>query len=201
MAGNGSIVFFSTAPGDPRARMDAAVEALRLTGLRSASRYRDHSWDHLQRMLRDELSSIGPDDSVSEYKFVSYPKRLGDVMHLLDPTGRRCFMIRVAQMDSPVLREVWDEAERIPPEIIGDFRPGNDGFIRVGEHDIFECVENDSGTLFGRATFSVAVCGYGCPTNWPAAREALWNLKAIQELGSALEPIMPDCQRCIYWEI
>ncbi len=201
MAGNGSIVFFSTVPGDPRARLDAAVKVLRLTGLRSASRYCDHSWQHLQRMLRGELSSIGPNDSVSEYKFISYPKRLDDVVHLLDSSGRRCFSISIAPMDSLVLKDVWNEGESIPSEIVGDFRPGNDGFIRVGEHDVLECVENDLGILFGRATFSVAVCGQGCPNNWPAAREAIWSMRTIQDLGDALEPIMPNCQRCIYWEI
>ncbi|MCA9307205.1 MAG: hypothetical protein R3B46_13755 [Phycisphaerales bacterium] len=109
--------------------------------------------------------------------------------------------ISVSHSQCALLPTFLTEARTIPKELRGDYEVANGMFIRVGPHDIFECVENDRGQLFGRAELSVMISSYFCPNNWVATRAAVLDLPIVKETQAKLSTILPDLQTCVFWDI
>ncbi len=94
----------------------------------------------------------------------------------------------------------YEALSRIDQSIRGDFVPC-DAVLRAGWHDIWECAENDDGTLFGRAFISLSLGSYGTPNDWAEYRRQVFQVPEVIELQQRLELILGPVERCIYWSV
>lgn len=76
-----------------------------------------------------------------------------------------------------------------------------DLYLRLGWHDVFECAENDRGTLFGRASVSIRFHGAGTPADWASCRSALYRLGATNRLTQQLRGVWADVDMTAFWWI
>jgi hypothetical protein len=72
--------------------------------------------------------------------------------------------------------------------------------LQVGEHDLFEYLENEEGEYFGRAFFSVAVWGYRTPNDCYEYRAQVLELPEIKRIKRALEEKLGPLEVRVYWE-
>jgi len=103
------------------------------------------------------------------------------------------------ELITPLGKRVWDEIqEHIPPEVRGGASLSNVS-LTIGEHDLFECLENEEGQYFGRATVSVTIDGPGCPEDWAEFRRLTKQLPAVRTLEQRLTDILGPVRCEVYW--
>ena len=76
-----------------------------------------------------------------------------------------------------------------PTEVQRDFYLNN-LVLKVGPHDIYEIVENPTGELFARTSFSVAFWGYRHPENVEGFRAFLRESALVRDIQSDLSAII-----------
>lgn len=89
----------------------------------------------------------------------------------------------------------------IPDDIAGDFVPSGP-YIRLGWHDVWEDAEQARGHLFGRASWSLSLAGYGTPNDWPEYRRMVLEVPELVAFGKGLsEATGCVLHSCVYWSI
>jgi hypothetical protein len=83
-----------------------------------------------------------------------------------------------------------------PRDDVGHHCPGNLS-ISIGWHDIFDCVENDEGHFFGRASLSISFWGAYVPTNLDLYRRTFFELPDVCEVRRLIESVIGVTEICI----
>ncbi len=104
------------------------------------------------------------------------------------------------EVSAPRLSEELQRAltAAIPKEIAGGFVP-TEPAITLGEHDVWECTENERGTYFGRPAFSLGIFGYGTPNDWKEYRRRVFAVPEVRALKARLEEVAGPMEECVYW--
>jgi hypothetical protein len=199
MSQYGYLVFYTCErPLDPRRHLRELLRELAIE--RAFAAYQtideDRSWDALQRSLGN--GSNAPDEQGVEYHDV---RELGpDELVALFSEGR-CLTLDIGPRD-PGLGDRVEAAVRsyLPQDIRANFLPGS-LYIRIGYHDLFECVEHETGLLIARPFLSVEFFGYGTPGNWPAARELIFKIPEIVAVKEQLARVLGPLEEFAYWRV
>lgn len=196
MGQEGYLTFFSTRKvADPSPVIAAIMRDIigaEQTWIATRTHSEDRSWDEWQRMV---ASNFTLDEQ--EQKRERLPKGLTP-----DEAGksfRPGTRLMLMYTDTDIAR-IHDPLSVIDKSIRGDFVPC-DAVLRAGWHDIWECAENDDGTLFGRAFISLSLGSYGTPNDWAEYRRQVFQVPEVIELQQRLEQILGPVERCIYWSV
>jgi len=111
-----------------------------------------------------------------------------------------------AGVGSPLGSALFDEASRLPAEVIGDYRPGS-AKIEIGPQHLFEVVDMgrrpitaDRIHYYGYATAALRFGGYKFPRDWDRARQLLLDMPTSQRIIASLQGIWGDVKTCVYWD-
>lgn len=98
---------------------------------------------------------------------------------------------------APMVREIYVAVlNEMPPAIYGEHIPANMS-VTVGWHDIYENIENEDGTLFARASFSINFWGNFIPPDITEYRIRFFKLAAAIEIQKRLELLFGPLNSCI----
>ena len=79
--------------------------------------------------------------------------------------------------------------KEFPDEVRRDFYLNNLS-VKFGPHDIFEALENSSGTLFAQTNVSISIWGYRHPSDLATFRETLLSSDIVKKAQTELAEIL-----------
>lgn len=182
----GKVILYTTRePDDPRAQL---AQLLAISGDKvswvSRTRGVDRRWRLARNAFaREEGSDDFPAMSVAEVPALYVPKR----RLLINVSG------------GPMMDQIHTAClERIPVDVRGEFSPWNLD-IWYGSHDLFESAVEWN--YIARAFCSVALFGWGSPSNWPKYREMVFQVPEIIEAKQHFETVLGPLETCAIWSV
>lgn len=207
MSLNGQIVFWTDADlGHPQETIDMIVE---LSGVSEAdfverTKSESRDWDIFLKetgLAAGDEASLG--GGIRPY-WVEIEEHIEDIpspvpaselsRYYVDGTSLHAGLEKARHADLIV-----GAVKGFPERVRGDFEPWN-FVVRCGYHDLFECVENDAGTYFGRASLSISFWGYGLPEDWDEFRRMAEADEVIQAVRREYEEILGPLSQVCYWD-
>lgn len=193
MAGQGYLTLYSSAKFDDwRKLLDDVFGLINADKIDSGSKTDVESMDWLVFIEEAEFD----DDDDDEFLGANLPLKAIEEIEL-EEKGNICLNLSASVFS----KHIYDELRRaIPEELSLDFVPSRLS-LRVGPHDIFECVENQDGHYFGRATFSFTLWGDGFPEDVTKYREHIFSNAELIRFKEKLEQLIGPLEQCIYWDV
>jgi hypothetical protein len=206
MSMTGHVYFFTE--NRPQNNWDWVRKTLELAGTNEKTSYSmsrsDASfsgWEHFKKSLNTpRKATITSTTDLSELDGFTYlGKRSQIEQGFIEEFDFEKYCLDITPYPCQLLNDCGIIANQIPENIRGDFCINAISF-EMGEHDIFEALENPDGTLFGRPFYSFSVFCYNYPNNMFKARNIILQSPFVAELRKKIESFTGDLNVCVFWD-